>query len=115
MLLHSLQCFTVCAQQSSTTVIVTAVLVFPLQMNTYLLIGLWDETGHVAVPVQKILKLLLSNDELLCLSQGFLPSVLAVDQEALEHLDTGSVSTKMGSWTHRPYLLLHPSPSSGQG
>lgn len=38
--------------------------------------------------VQKLLKLLVTDDEPLCLPQGFLPCVLSINQQTLENLHT---------------------------
>lgn len=57
---------------------------------SYLLIGLRNEAGDAAVSIQKLLKLLVADDEPLGLSQGFLSCILAVNQQALEHLNTST-------------------------
>lgn len=57
-------------------------------VNSYLLIRLWYQAGDAAVFVQEVLKLQIADDEPLRLSQGFLPRILAINQETLEDLDT---------------------------
>lgn len=52
----------------------------------YLLIGLWNKAGDAAVSVQKLLELLLTDDEPLRLSQSLLSCILPVNQQTLEHL-----------------------------
>lgn len=57
---------------------------------SHLLIRLGNKTGDAAVSLQKLLKLLVTDDEPLGLSQGFLSCVLPINQQTLEHLNTGS-------------------------
>lgn len=52
----------------------------------YLLIGFWNQTLDVAVPVLEFLKLFIADDELLCVSEGSLPNVLSLDQQTLKYL-----------------------------
>ena len=54
---------------------------------SHLLIGLGYEAGDAAMPVQKVLELLVADDKPLCLSQSILPCILPVNQQALEHLN----------------------------
>ena len=72
--------------------------------------------------IQKLLKLLVTDDEPLGLSQGILSCILAVNQQTLEYLNTGSTDEEdeyicCDKDTHKTYThtLLFPSlPSSGQ-
>ena len=57
---------------------------------SYLLIGLRNQAGDAAVSIQKLLKLLLTDDEPLCLSQGALSCIFPINQQTLKHLNTGS-------------------------
>lgn len=57
---------------------------------SHLLIRLGNKTGDAAVSLQKLLKLLVTDDEPLGLSQGFLSCILPINQQTLEHLNTGS-------------------------
>lgn len=72
----------------------------------HLLVGLRNEAGDAAVSVQKLLKQLVTDDELLGLSQGVLSRVFPVDQQTLEHLSTGSTGREgehacQGTHTHQ--------------
>lgn len=86
----------------------------PLVTIAYLLVRLGNETGDAAVSLQKLLKLLFTDDEPLRLPQGFLTCILPIDQQTLEYLNTGS--RHRGRWasgqahtrtyTHAPPLHL---------
>lgn len=54
----------------------------------YLLIRLRNKARDAAVSVQKLLKLLITDDKPLCLSQGCLACVFPVNQQALKDLKT---------------------------
>lgn len=87
---------------------------------SHLLIRLRNKTGDAAVSFQKLLKLLVTDDEPLRLSEGFLSCILPINQQTLEHLNTGSTDgirwasgyRRTGKRTHSPSL---PLPSSGLG
>lgn len=92
-----------------------------MHLTSYLLIGLRNQAGDAAVSIQEVLKLLVTDDEPLCLSQGCLSCVLPINQQALEHLNTGSADgkdededmhTADTDVTFSPCLC---SPSSGRG
>lgn len=57
---------------------------------TYLLIGFRNKTGDAAVSIQKLLKLLVTDDKPLSLSQGLLSCIFAINQQTLEYLNKGS-------------------------
>lgn len=57
---------------------------------SYLLIGLGNEAGDTAMSIQKVLELLVADDEPLGLSQSRLSCVFPVDEETLEHLSVDS-------------------------
>ena len=61
---------------------------------SYLLIGLWNQTGNAAVSVQKVLEVLVADDKPLGLPQTVLPCVLAVNQQALKHLEEQHTNTQ---------------------
>lgn len=83
---------------------------------SYLLIGLRNKTGNAAVSVQEVLKLLLTDDEPLRLSQGFLSRILTIDQQTLEHLNTGSTGEHRDGRVHKHAVAPSlPSPSNELG
>lgn len=71
----------------------------------YLLVRLRNKAGDAAVSIQKLLKLLLTDDKLLRLSQGFLTCILPIDQQTLEYLSAGGTHREsehqdIGAHTH---------------
>lgn len=101
---------------------ISTVIFVSLLTLSYLLIGLWNEAGDAAVSIQKLLKLLVTDDEPLRLPQGFFSCIFTIDQQTLEDLNTGSADGERVSkrvkilmykkHTHSASLLL---PSSGRG